>query len=270
MYLNGRYSLISGELKYQIPVIPLKTFYIQNGSYVEWTGNVMNPTLGIQATERVRAMVGEDGQTPRMVSFDVGLDLSERLENLGLAFTLEAPEDASVQEQLNAMSAEERNKLAVTMLVTGMYMAEGNSTGGYNVNNALNSYLQNQISDIAGKTLDVSLGMETVNDAESGSKRTDYNFQFAKRFWNNRFRIVIGGTVSTGNAAKQDETFIDNVSVEYRLDNSGTRYVKLFHDKNYESVLEGEIIETGIGIVLRKKMSKLGELFIFKRKDDEK
>ena len=62
------------------------------------------------------------------------------------------------------------------------------------------------------------------------------------------------------------ETFIDNVSIEYRLDNSGTRYVKLFHDKNYESVLEGEIIETGVGIVLRKKMSHLGELFIFKSK----
>ena len=45
-----------------------------------------------------------------------------------------------------------------------------------------------------------------------------------------------------------------------------TRYVKLFHDKNYESVLEGEIIETGVGIVLRKKMSHLGELFIFKSK----
>ena len=270
MLLNGRYSLMSGELKYEIPVIPLKTFSIKNGSYVDWTGNAMNPQLNIIATERVRATVGEDGQTPRMVSFDVGIALSQRLENLGLAFTLEAPEDASVQEQLTAMSAEERNKLAVTMLVTGMYMAEGNSTGGFNVNNALNSYLQNQISDIAGKSLDVSLGMETVDDAESGSKRTDYNFQFAKRFWNNRFRIVIGGTVSTGATAQQDETFIDNVSIEYRLDNSGTRYVKLFHDKNYESVLEGEVIETGVGIVLRKKMSKLGELFIFKRKDDEK
>ena len=42
---------------------------------------------------------------------------------------LSAPEDASVQDQLNAMSVEERGKLAVTMLVTGMYMAEGNSTG---------------------------------------------------------------------------------------------------------------------------------------------
>ena len=267
MLLNGRYSLISGELKYEIPIIPLKTFNIQNGSYIEWTGNPMNPQLNIKATENIRAAVGENKQTPRMVGFDVGIALTERLENLGLAFTLEAPEDASVQEQLNAMSAEERGKLAVTMLVTGMYMAEGNSTGGFNVNNALNSFLQNQISNIAGKSLDVSLGMETMDNA-SGGKQTDYNFQFAKRFWNNRFRIVIGGKVSTGNTVQQDETFIDNVSIEYRLDNSGTRYVRLFHDKNYESILEGEVIETGIGIVLRKKMSELGELFIFKRKDN--
>jgi hypothetical protein len=269
MLLNGRYSVISGELKYEIPIIPLKTFHIQNGSYLNWTGNMMNPEMNIKATERIRANVGSDGEASRMVSFDVGIALTDRLETLGLAFTLEAPEDASVQEQLNAMSAEERGKLAVTMLVTGMYMAEGNSTGGFNMNNALNSFLQNQISNVVGQSMDISLGMESTNDAEGG-RGTDYNFQFAKRFWNNRFRIVIGGTVSTGNAAKKDETFIDNVAIEYRLDNSGTRYVKLFHEKNYESVLEGEVIETGLGVVLRKKVSNLGELFIFKKtKDDD-
>ena len=270
MLLNGRYSLISGELKYEIPIIPLKTFNIQNGSYLDWTGNVMNPEMNIKATERIRASVGTEGETSRMVSFDVGIALTDRLENLGLAFTLDAPEDASVQEQLNAMSVEERGKLAVTMLVTGMYMAEGNSTGGFNVNNALNSFLQNQISNVVGQSMDISLGMESTDDADGG-RGTDYNFQFAKRFWNNRFRIVIGGTVSTGNTAQKDETFIDNIAVEYRLDDSGTRYVKVFHDKNYESVLEGEVIETGIGVVLRKKVGKLGELFIFKKKknDDE-
>ena len=270
MLLNGRYSLISGELKYEIPIIPLKTFNIQNGSYLDWTGNVMNPEMNIKATERIRASVGTEGETSRMVSFDVGIALTDRLENLGLAFTLDAPEDASVQEQLNAMSVEERGKLAVTMLVTGMYMAEGNSTGGFNVNNALNSFLQNQISNVVGQSMDISLGMESTDDADGG-RGTDYNFQFAKRFWNNRFRIVIGGTVSTGNTAQKDETFIDNIAVEYRLDDSGTRYVKVFHEKNYESVLEGEVIETGIGVVLRKKVGKLGELFIFKKKknDDE-
>lgn len=268
MLLNGRYSVMSGELKYEIPIIPLKTFSIRNGSYLNWTGNMMNPEMNIKAVERIRANVGSEGESSRMVSFDVGIALTDRLENLGLAFTLEAPEDASVQEQLNAMSAEERGKLAVTMLVTGMYMAEGNSTGGYNVNNALNSFLQNQISNVVGQSMDVSLGMESTSDAEGG-RGTDYNFQFAKRFWNNRFRIVIGGTVSTGNAAQKDETFIDNVAIEYRLDDSGTRYVKLFHEKNYESVLEGEVVETGIGVVLRKKVSKLGELFIFKKKKDD-
>ena len=268
MRLNGRYSLISGELKYEIPIIPLKTFHIQNGSYLNWTGNIMNPEMNIKATERIRANVGSEGEASRMVSFDVGIALNDRLETLGLAFTLEAPEDASVQEQLNAMSVEERGKLAVTMLVTGMYMAEGNSTGGFNMNNALNSFLQNQISNVVGQSMDVSLGMESTSDAEGG-RGTDYNFQFAKRFWNNRFRIVIGGTVSTGNAAQKNETFIDNVAIEYRLDNSGTRYVKLFHEKNYESVLEGEVIETGVGVVLRKKVSKLGELFIFKKKKDD-
>lgn len=154
------------------------------------------------------------------------------------------------------------------MLVTGMYMAEGNNAGGgFDTNSMLNSFLQSEINKIAGsalKTIDINFGMETT-EQESGTSRTDYNFQFAKRFWNNRFQVVIGGKISTGNdAQQQDESFIDNISLEYRLDNSGTRYIKIFHDKNYESILDGEVIETGAGIVLRKKVSKLGELFIFR------
>ncbi len=268
MVLNGRYSLMSGEMKYEMPIIPLKTFHIQSGSYIEWTGDLMNPNLNIKASERVRASVASDDSGSRMVNFDVGVNLTNRLENLGFAFTLEAPDDGSMQNELASKSAEEKNKLAVTMLVTGMYMAEGNNAGGgFDTNSMLNSFLQSEINKIAGsalKTIDINFGMETT-EQESGTSRTDYNFQFAKRFWNNRFQVVIGGKISTGNdAQQQDESFIDNISLEYRLDNSGTRYIKIFHDKNYESILDGEVIETGAGIVLRKKVSKLGELFIFR------
>ena len=270
MFMNGRYTLMSGEMKYEMPVIPLKTFKIREGSYIEWTGNVMNPHLDIKAFEKVRASVSDNGKNSRMVTFNVGVNLTNRLENLGFTFTLEAPEDGSVQNELAAMSAEEKNKLAVTMLVTGLYIAEGNSSSGnFDANNALNSFLQSEINNIAGsalKTIDVNFGMETNDLGENGQSRTDYNFQFAKRFWNNRFRVVIGGKISTGNAAKQSDSFIDNVSLEYRLDNSGTRYIKIFHDKKYASVLEGEVIETGAGIVLRKKVSRIGELFIFKKR----
>ncbi|WP_270212508.1 translocation/assembly module TamB domain-containing protein [Phocaeicola coprocola] len=269
MLLNGRYSLISGEMKYEMPIIPLKTFYIQDGSYIEWTGNVMNPNLNIKASERVRASVSSDGESTRMVNFNVGVNLTNRLEDLGFTFTLEAPDDGAMQNELAAKSAEEKNKLAVTMLVTGIYMSESNTGGkGFDTNSMLNSFLQSEINKIAGnalKTIDINFGMETTDEGATGNTRTDYNFQFAKRFWNNRFQVIIGGKISTGNdVQQQDESFIDNISLEYRLDNSGTRYIKIFHDKNYESILDGEVIETGAGIVLRKKVSKLSELFIFR------
>lgn len=269
MLLNGRYSLMSGEMKYEMPIIPLKTFYIQDGSYIEWTGNLMNPNLNIKASERVRASVSSDGEGTRMVNFNVGVNLTNRLEDLGFTFTLEAPDDGAMQNELASKSAEEKNKLAVTMLVTGIYMSESNTSGkGFDTNSMLNSFLQSEINKIAGnalKTIDINFGMETTDEGETGNTRTDYNFQFAKRFWNNRFQVIIGGKISTGNdVQQQDESFIDNISLEYRLDNSGTRYIKIFHDKNYESILDGEVIETGAGIVLRKKVSKLSELFIFR------
>mgnify|MGYP000066767549 CR=1 FL=1 len=47
--LNGRYSLLSGEMKYQLPIIQLKTFHIQSGSYIQWNGNAMNPLMSIKS-----------------------------------------------------------------------------------------------------------------------------------------------------------------------------------------------------------------------------
>lgn len=274
MILNGRYTLSGGIVKYALPVIPLKEFNIENGSYVQWSGDPMDPYLNLTATERIRTNVALSGQNPRMVNFDVGIALKQQLENLGLQFVLTAPEDQAMQTELSSLGEDERTKLAVGMIMTGMYL--GNSGSGkqnLNMGAALNSFLNSEISNIAGsalKTVDISFGMDTYdeNGDGSGGQRTDYNFSFAKRFWNDRIRVVLGGRISTGENASnssQTQAFIDNVSIEYRLDASGTRYVKLFHDKNYESLLEGEITETGAGIVLRRKMLHLRELFNFKK-----
>lgn len=272
MLLNGRYTLTDGTIKYTLPVIPLKEFNIQQGSYVQWTGDMMNPALNITATERVRSSAVLDDQSSRMVNFDVGIQLTQTLENLGLKFILKAPEDASIQEQLARMGEEELSKQAVSMLVTGVYLGGGTATGKSNLNmgTALNSFLQSEINNIAGsalKTIDINIGMESYDEEGDGSKRTDYSFRFAKRFYNDRIRVVLGGRISTGDDINQGQAqpFIDNISVEYRLDRGGTRYVKLFHNKDYESLLEGELTETGAGIVLHKKMERMRELFIFKR-----
>lgn len=269
MQLIGRYTLSEGEMKYALPVIPLKTFTIQSGSYIEFTGDMMNPKLNIAATEQVKANVSSESGSSRTVLFDCGVKVTKTLQDMGLEFTLDAPEDMTVKNELAAMSVEQRGKAAVTMLTTGMYLADGN-TSGFSMNNALNSFLQSEINNItnsAMKSIDMSVGIDQTSEA-SGSTRTDYSFQFAKRFWNNRFSFVIGGKVSSGSddvtSGEDDNTFINNVSLEYRLDQTSMRYVRLFYNKDANDLLEGDITEYGAGFVWRKKMDSLWELFDFR------
>lgn len=274
MRMTGLFTTNSGEMKYQLPVIPLKTFQFVQGSYVQFTGDVMNPTLNIAAKERTKAVVTEDDKQ-RSVAFDVGVKITKPLNDMGLEFTIEAPEDLNIQNQLASMSAEQRGKAAVTMMATGMYMTDETmmSGSGFKANNALNAFLQSEIQNIAGsalKTIDINLGVES-GTSQTGTSTTDYSFQFAKRFWGNRISVIIGGKVSTGaDATNSAESFINNVSVEYRLDQGATRYVKAFYDRDTQDPLEGQLTKTGAGLVLRRKTDKLGELFIFRNKSKKK
>jgi hypothetical protein len=265
--LIGRLTMEEGEMKYALPIIPLKTFKLEQGSYIEFTGDIMNPRMNIQAKERMKALVTED-EKQRSVAFDVGVAISKTLSDMGLEFTIEAPEDLSIQNQLATMTAAQRSKTAVSLMATGLYIAEGNmASGGFQASSALNAFLQSEIQNIAGsalKTVDINLGVEN-NTTQSGATTTDYSFQFSKRFFGNRVAINIGGRVSTGSEADNSaESIIDNVTVEYRLDKGATRYIQVFYDRSMFDPLEGQLSKMGTGIVLRKKTAKLGELFIFR------
>ena len=42
-------------------------------------------------------------------------------------------------------------------------------------------------------------------------------------------------------------------------------YVRIFRHTGYESILEGEITQTGVGFVLKRKLNSLWELIGIKR-----
>ena len=269
--LTGRYTLDNGVMKYSLPVIPLKTFTIQDGSYIEFTGDPMNPKLNITATERTKANVSSGGSSEgRTVEFDCGVVITKTLSDMGLEFTISAPEDMTLNTELQSMSVEQRGKIAVTMLTTGMYLASGN-TSKFSMNNALNSFLQSEINNITGsalRSLDLSFGMDNSTDA-SGGTHTDYSFKFSKRFWNNRMKIVVGGKVSTGpDVANQNESFFDNVTLEYRLGDSSDKYLKLYYDNNSYDWLEGTVREYGAGFIWRRSLQHFKDIFRFGKKKE--
>ena len=264
--LTGRYVLNEAEMKYSLPVIPLKTFTIQEGSYIEFKGEPMNPTLHITATERRKATVEDEGGGTRSVDFNCGVVITQTLDNMGLEFIIDAPEDMAISTELAAMTTEERGKVAVTMLTTGMYLADGN-TSGFTMNGALSSFLQSEINNITGnalRSLDLSVGVDNATDA-SGAMHTDYSFKFAKRFWNNRLRIILGGKVSTGaDVQSSNQSFFTNVAFEYRLSATSNQYLKLFYDRDSYDWLEGEIGEYGGGFLWRRKLQHFKDIFRFK------
>lgn len=262
MSMTGRYTISEGEIKYSLPVIPLKTFVISNGSYIEFAGDIMNPKLNITAKETKKASANVNG-TNRMVTFNTGVVLTKTLNDMGLEFIIEAPEDNAVTDELNMKSKEERGKLAVTMLTTGMYLSDGN-TSSFSMNSALNSFLQSEISSIAGsalKTLDLSFGMDNSTE-EDGTIHTDYSFKFAKRFWNNRLSISVGGKISTGpDVSGQNKSFFDNVEMQYRLSDVSNKYMNLFYNRSVYDFLEGYVGQYGGGFLWKKKIQNLREIF---------
>ena len=269
LQMTGRYTLSNGEMKYALPIIPLKTFHIQDGSYIEFTGDPMNPTLNISAVEHTKATVTGTTGVGRSVAFDCGVNITRTLNDMGLEFTLDAPEDMQLHGELQAMGVEQRGKLAVTMLTTGMYLADGN-TKPFSMNSALSSFLSSEISNLTGnalRTLDLSFGMDNTTDA-TGQSRTDYSFKFAKRFLNNRLKLAVGGKVTTGQEMPggRNNSFFDNVSLEYRLDDTANKYLNLFFENNSYDWLDGYTQKYGGGFIWRRTLQNFTD--IFRLKDD--
>jgi len=267
--LTGKYTLNDGQMKYALPIIPLKTFNIKNGSYLEFTGDPMNPKLNITATETITAPVANDNGVGQSKTFECGVSITKTLQDMGLEFILSA-EDQNLQEELQSMGAEQRSKLAVSLLATGMYLADGN-TNTFSMNSALSAFLNSQINNVTGnalRTLDLSVGVDNSTDV-SGNTHMDYSFKFAKRFWNNRLKVSVGGKVTTGSEiSDQDRSFFDNLDVEYRLDNTANKYLTGFYKNNVFDWLEGYSQQYGVGFTWKRTLNSLGDIFRFKNEED--
>lgn len=92
-----------------------------------------------------------------------------------------------------------------------------------------------------------------------------YSYQVSKSLFNNRFKIQVGGNYSTDASADENlsQNLISDISAEYILKQTETvnMSVKLFRHTGFESILEGEITETGAGFVMKRKLNNLLHLF---------
>jgi len=260
---TGRYTLTGGTVVYHPPVIAAKNFTINPDSYVEWTGAMLDPVFNIRADETVRTSVQTDGSDgARAVDFVISILIRNSLKSVDLSFDLAAPGDPDIGYQLTSLAPEQRSQQALALLVYNTYTGPG-TTARVDTTNPLNTFIARELNQWARDNLrgvDVSLGVGTGEDATGGT-HTDYSYRVSKRFMDDRVSVAIGGSVGTGTEQRLQNNFVDDISVEYRLTDRDNLFLKAFRHNARVSILEGEVVETGGGVLLRKKMNRMSELF---------
>ncbi|MGL5637327.1 MAG: translocation/assembly module TamB domain-containing protein, partial [Bacteroidales bacterium] len=119
--LSGQYALTGGTVVYNIPVIGAKVFNIQEGSNVQWNGNLLNPVLNITAIEKIRASVSDGGGTnnSQIVTFNAIVRIQNPLESMSIVFDASAPDNLTWQNKLASQTLEQRGQTAMNLILYG-------------------------------------------------------------------------------------------------------------------------------------------------------
>ncbi|MDZ7900108.1 MAG: translocation/assembly module TamB domain-containing protein [Arcicella sp.] len=187
-------------------------------------------------------------------------------------------------DDINKNDKNEVNKQVFALLILNRFFAQNSTdffssgSGGTNaeafarqsVSKILSDQLDKLASDlIKGVNLDINLASSQGFFNGESSTRTDLSLGLSKAFFNNRIEVKVGRNFELENTSKvsrnPSEVF-DNVSVNYKLTQDGRYLFRAFRKNQFQSVLEGFIVETGVGFSVTMEYGRFVEIFQKKRK----
>ncbi len=288
LYLLGLYELTEGSYDLTFEVLK-KQFTIQKGSTILWTGDPMAAQVDITAIYTVRADITALGapatgrnQALGKVPLDVELKINGSLTSPTVTFDIVASstmnrDDARSIEQSSGLSnlrnnPAELNKQVFALLVLNKFVndqSSGSSSSGLNAEGiarqSVSQLLTDQLNLLASDLVKgVNLNFNLNSQAEGGNARTDLNVGLSKAFLNDRLTVSVGRNFelenSNADAASSNQVF-DNVAVNYALSKDGKYMVRAYRKNQYQAVLQGFIVETGVSFIVTLDYDTFRELF---------
>jgi hypothetical protein len=282
LFLLGLYELTEGSYDLSLEVLK-KQFIIRKGSQMLWTGDPMKADIDITAVYPINADLSqlnaagkEFGKTP----LNVLLKIQGNLTAPVIKFEIEPQADIlsrnvvskindNILTQLNNNSSEV-NKQAFALLVMNRFISEqsGSSSAALNAEGiarqSVSQLLSDQLNLLASDLVKgVNLNFDLNSSNESGKARTDLNVGLSKGFLDDRLTIAVGRNFeieNQGKSASSTEIF-DNISVNYALTRDGRYVVRAYRKNQFQTVLEGYVVETGVSFVVTMDYDAFREIF---------
>lgn len=259
--LGGIINVDEGLVRYSPKLYPMIPFQVDSGSNVRFNGPIGQTILNVSASQQVKADVQSAGEETRRVTFNTGVRVNGTLDSIGLnaiGFFLEAPDDETITHELASMDEDTREGIAAALLATGMYMGESNEAAqksGYALSSIINSRINAAMANSKlGNIVDVDISSgQTVH---ASGKTNDMNITISKTLFKDRLRITVGSTISDNPEVNKTNGLLSRISADYKLTKSGDVFLRLFSQRDYDNIFEGELYKSGLGVGATKQWKR--------------
>jgi hypothetical protein len=293
--LTGTYTVTSGSYDLSYATINRK-FLIKPGSTITWQGDPTLATLSVTAIYVAKVapidlvsnqLASETEQTmyKERLPFNIDLNLQNQLMRPDIKFDIVLPDStynvsADVVNTVNAkldqirQDPNEMNKQVFAVLLLNHFIGQNpfqSQAGGGGiqgtVRNSVSSLLSQQLNNLAGNLIagvDVNFALQSGQDYASGraTNRTDLNVGLSKRFLNDRLTVNVGNNFNLEGqqAGEQATNIAGDISVGYKLSADGRYMIKAYRRDQF-IVIQGQVIETGVGFTFTVDYNQFSQLF---------
>jgi translocation and assembly module TamB len=280
-YVLGLYELSSGSYDLTLPFLK-RQFAIEKGSSLLWTGDPMKAQVDITAVYKTSAEIPESESLGK-IPLDVLLKMNGSISNPIVTFDIRVNKDVSqdVSEAIKnkgfltelQQNEASMNKQVFTLLVANKFMSD-QSSSFISINpeaiarKSVSKLLSDQLNLLAGDLikgikLDFNLNSTAVSTTEGNKAKTDLNVGLSKAFLNERLKIAVGRNFqlenTTGTASSSE--IVDNISLNYNLSKDGRYLFSAYRKNQYQAILDGFVVETGIAFSVTLDYEYFKELF---------
>lgn len=303
MDLTGSFEVESGSYNLSLDVLKRK-FDIQRGSTITWTGDptaavldltaaytANTPSLDLIANEVAGRSQTDINKFKQKLPFLVSLKMEGELMKPKITFDITLPPNVltlwpDVDQKLQQIRAEESelNKQVFALLLLNRFVGDdplqsaagGGSTVGNMAFQSASQILTNQLDQLAGsliKGVDINFDLNNQQDFSTGAEQdyTELNVSVSKQLFNDRIKVSVGSDFDVqgeNNPGQQTSNIAGDVAVDYKLTKDGRYMLRAYRKNQYEAVVEGQVVESGLSFILTFDYNKLKE--IFQKTRDEK
>jgi hypothetical protein len=294
--LTGTYTVNSGSYNLAYATVQ-RNFTFKRGSTITWTGDPTSANIDLTAVyvanvppiDLVEDQLGSETEKTmykQKLPFSVNLNLKDELLKPAISFDIILPDSnytvsSDVTNNVNTRLSQirqdpnELNKQVLGVLVLGHFIGDNplQSSGGSSgvegaIRNSVSGLLSDQLNKLVGNSIagiDLNFDLQSGQDYSTGTaqNRTDLNVALSKRFLNDRLSVSVGNNFNLegqNQPGQKASTIAGNVTVGYKLTKDGRFALRAYRRDEY-IVIQGQVVETGIGFSFTVDYNKFKEIF---------